>query len=711
MSNASCENLLLPQLPGCFDAQPYDSVQGCYNFWPRDVNNTIEVVACKTEKHRPNLNSTLRSTVLECHGGKWQTGSVTGVDCKAEPKSAWRVVNRQATKRGWWVNELTFYSDNNCRKPFSRTDMAAVFDAGPAGSSSKPPDAFDGNVASFWTAPCVSADAFDVCGCATYEGLGWSRAQQKCVLGVQTNGYSEAECAANIAAGNLTVDSESRRGCPAGAASIGAYFSSPREVGCVRFMQYDAAGFISDAVELQAWSMEGWQNVKRWGQLRGNVWHDLKVAEGCQPVALGYQLWTEVAGVNGPGSEGDRRTVQCIGGYSSAVIRCLRGSWSEIPPLACLAPDVPADEGLSSEEESLLRTATSGTDSMFQLAFFVLGLVLSLITMMVCFHLVRWWCRRSAWLRLVRQGAPVPQDDDDMEFQGIAAGQPQKQQSKEKAGKSGFNVRKAAVPSVVFKKQKERDQQEREQQRQREARPARPKAFPPATRGVGAPPAPPSPADGKRPLGRETWRTDQVLGSPIGSASNAFMNSSASNGFANGSASNGFAAGGSPPIKFGKAMGTPVAPPASAHQFSSPQRSQSQFSSPLRSQSEIARPASGQQFSSPPQPKSRSDMMGPASSRYLEGPNSRSESFPPSSSNSFPQRAQPQTVRSTTPARSASHNFSPPAATPSPARSATEGFGNAVGGTPAAMMREGRGTWRSGTSRKYQTLGDDRYDA
>jgi hypothetical protein len=258
------------------------------------------------------------------------------------------VVTYASTLRGWWIHELKLYSDHACQHEINdRSNQVNLrFGNGPTGNSPDDvlADAFDGNVNSFWRAPCIASDSHDLCGCRTYMGEGWSNELKSCKLGVTTDGHGEKYCAERIAAGEKEPNDIGEHGCPSGLASIGLHLGMPTQVRCMKIMQFSTPAYASAAMGLEAWNPNegGWTKVRTWSGLRGGAWQTLSVREGCVPFEIPGSFMEIRGGQNGDAAHGDKRIVQCIGGSDTVEIECIDGSWSDTGSLNCLEPAAPA---------------------------------------------------------------------------------------------------------------------------------------------------------------------------------------------------------------------------------------------------------------------------------------------------------------------------------------------------------------------------------
>eukprot|EP00928_Gymnodinium_smaydae_P090771 TRINITY_DN744_c6_g1_i2.p1 TRINITY_DN744_c6_g1~~TRINITY_DN744_c6_g1_i2.p1 ORF type:complete len:703 (-),score=107.09 TRINITY_DN744_c6_g1_i2:241-2349(-) len=456
LAATSCATSLLPNLPTCFDMQPSATSSRCYTIRqeveeappagvvvdtaegtvadsaaqtngtgnstnssnvtsaptaPAPAPRLREVVRCAYEKD--NISD---GNVLECKDGVWEAGASTGLGCQAAPQSVWRIVNTETTSRGWWLHAVQFFTDTSCRNLVP--GAAVAFDFGPAGSSS--PDsiaqAFDGNPTSFWRAPCIAGASYDLCGCKAYLGEGWSTTLHRCVNGVRTDGDGEQECAERIQQGLQSPVTSDVQGCPAQTAAIGVQLGSPADIGCVRVMQYDASGFSSGGIALQAWSEQGWIGVKQWKDLRQGAWETLRVHEGCASYRVEPGEWIEVAGYNGAAGHGEARVLRCLsvragGGLSSGasegLVRCINGRWSLVKALSgCEEPELPTQSFFGNTRRS---PALDGEiDPAFGLAFIFLALVFGTLVLCTFLFIMRWYLRRRTWRMLVKHGAAPP---------------------------------------------------------------------------------------------------------------------------------------------------------------------------------------------------------------------------------------------------------------------------------------------------------------
>lgn len=410
VAGGSCLDQVFPPLPTCFDSQPTAGSGSCYEAGSYgNASNPVEAVTCRYNPRSANFSDA--DYVLMCSGGVWQTAHPGRAlpACVAEPNSAWRVVNYAATSRGWWIHELKLYSDHTCRHEISdRSGQVGLrFGSGPTGTSpdDELADGFDGNVNSFWRAPCIASDSHDLCGCKTYMGEGWSNELKQCKQGVTTNGHGEKYCAEKIAAGQKEPIDMGEHGCPAGLASIGVHLVTPIEVRCIRFMQFGTPAYASKAMALEAWNGGAWTKVRTWTGLRSGIWETLRVREGCAPFEIPGSSWVEVNGHNGDAAHGEKRNISCMGGAQMVEVVCSDGRWSDTGTLNCLEPSTPAFA-------SWIHTAgpepERGPHPVMAASLSLGGMVISVVVVIGVLHLVRWWMRRRAWNRLVMYGAPPP---------------------------------------------------------------------------------------------------------------------------------------------------------------------------------------------------------------------------------------------------------------------------------------------------------------
>lgn len=397
-----CHDVALPLMSECFDGQPAGSTQSCYQ--QAELNGT-EVVFCRTEVNENNVDfadSVQEDYVLECRSGAWEHRTHTPGPCHAPANSVWRLVSQESTLRGWWINELKFYSDSLCSHPLSNDDVMLSFAAGPMGAAPDAPHlAFDGNVQSYWEAPCLGTSTFDLCGCRIDLAEGWSSELQRCVAGGLTDGLEETTCAEIASSSGHAASSF---GCPASDVWIGIHLARPTDIGCVRILQFDAAPLATSALSLEAWAGTGWQRVRQWNSVERGRWETLQVRESCPPITQ-LPRWAEVTGHSGAASHGDRVTISCIGGMSSSDVFCEDGRWSDVAPLTCSEPVLPSDfrtpSGSASDvsRESLVRSSEFTLTVGLLVPAFVVALAAFLL------YALRNWARQREWRRLCNQGA------------------------------------------------------------------------------------------------------------------------------------------------------------------------------------------------------------------------------------------------------------------------------------------------------------------
>eukprot|EP00929_Paragymnodinium_shiwhaense_P119337 TRINITY_DN91221_c0_g1_i1.p1 TRINITY_DN91221_c0_g1~~TRINITY_DN91221_c0_g1_i1.p1 ORF type:complete len:725 (+),score=110.98 TRINITY_DN91221_c0_g1_i1:51-2177(+) len=401
-SPSSCATVPMPPLPECFDSQPMEGSSSCYR---RVTVGGVESVVCAYDRGgRPLVN---RTSVLECRNSTWQPGPSTGFECRAAPRSVWRLKAMNPTTRGWWVHEVKFYTDTSCLASIPQHEIKLMYDVGPAGSSVvAAEDAMDGNLENFWRAPCMTSSSVDVCGCRTFMGEGFSNELQTCVPNHKTDGVAIDACVERIAAG-VTDSAEVQQGCPGGAASIGIHLASAKEIQCIRLKQYRSQAFVSNAISLEAWGDGSWSQVKTFSDLQGGVWQALRVRNSCGPYEIAGIKWAQLLESNNVGSHGDVLTIQCIGGTDSTTVTCEDGEWSRMGYLKCNEPVLPSGARTS---VTFSTAYENEGDPLFDGLLVLVAIAFGLVSLLGSCYTFRWYMRRRSWRRLVKYGAPVPEE-------------------------------------------------------------------------------------------------------------------------------------------------------------------------------------------------------------------------------------------------------------------------------------------------------------
>lgn len=388
-ADEACSDAAIPGLSTCFGGQPAMKLPSCYNATrsiaiPYDFGNgdTLSVGCRKVDFDTGSPGS------FKCKDGVWEQ-EVAAPSCLAERLSAWRLRNTEELPHGWWVHDLKFYSDNDCKTQIGLEDILQSFAYGPAVSDTPPMKALDNDRVSVWKAPCVDAAQADLCGCMSQLNEGYSVSSQKCVPGEITSGYAEEICV-NTGV-KKQISNNHVHGCPKGGVTIGVEFRTPQEVGCVAILQdgqkkrnhqkldtklVKATGSFA----LEHWNGRGWEEVRRWTNLNteGNYEY-LPLRDDC----LEYELpedapsWVEVLG--SARGHGAKRTIRCADGEPKQVqVECVEGVWSKMPLLLCDAPSLPLSpppQPTEAPKDSASETGASMALSIFLLMLMALVLI------------------------------------------------------------------------------------------------------------------------------------------------------------------------------------------------------------------------------------------------------------------------------------------------------------------------------------------------
>eukprot|EP00927_Polykrikos_kofoidii_P055480 TRINITY_DN4972_c0_g1_i6.p1 TRINITY_DN4972_c0_g1~~TRINITY_DN4972_c0_g1_i6.p1 ORF type:complete len:793 (+),score=78.86 TRINITY_DN4972_c0_g1_i6:62-2440(+) len=403
-----CGDATVPNLPTCFEWQPSDGGHSCYRF--KENPEGIPIVACAYESNpEVDKNGTIIPwPFFECRNDTWMAGRRGDFECRAAPKSVWRLVAEETTLRGWWVNEVKFYRDSACSKQVPSSQIRLIFDRGPAGTSKREPiTAFDGNMDNFWRAPCIADDSYDLCGCKTYAGEGWSYELGRCMPNTKTNGRGEEACVERMMANDTTIGPpEGVGGCPAGAAFLGVHFDQPVEVGCMRIKQFGSVAFSTKALSLHVLELKGWRAVKSWSKLVPGDWSSLTISTGCEPFDL-VPEWAEVVGKNNPASHGEERTVKCIAGETKITVLCEEGGWSMRGSMLCEEPDMPDNKW---EFQARLEKIHGDRDMLLRVGLGLLGVVFGSLLLIGCLLLLRCCLRTRLWKSFARRTFADPEE-------------------------------------------------------------------------------------------------------------------------------------------------------------------------------------------------------------------------------------------------------------------------------------------------------------
>jgi len=389
--DSSCLGVPLPRaLPGCFDSQPLGSSRSCYRILQDDGGAMVAVCSAFAD----NVSRSMGSAALRCQAGRWVAAAATDglvTPCRAAKYTVWRVTPTAATVRGWWVHELQFFSDTACRRRVPAGVIQLEFSRGPATADpAAPREAFDGNVASHWRAPCLGTESFDLCGCRSDIGWGWALELERCAPDTVTDGHDESACVEGRAGSPTSPLPSLELGCPVDRVSLGVHLTTPVEVGCVRVLQFDAASHSSSSLALEGWDGMHWQELRRWDGVRSGMWETLEVMRSCAAYSLPSDapLWAEVVGPVGPAAHGESRTIQCFGGnpdVDSQIVQCNNGQWTPLGPLRCSTPHMPNSEPMPPAQTE----KNNDMDSVVTIAFAVVGLVLAMLALLGAVRLSR----------------------------------------------------------------------------------------------------------------------------------------------------------------------------------------------------------------------------------------------------------------------------------------------------------------------------------
>eukprot|EP00746_Dinoflagellata_sp_MGD_P167801 gnl/MRDRNA2_/MRDRNA2_98720_c0_seq1.p1 gnl/MRDRNA2_/MRDRNA2_98720_c0~~gnl/MRDRNA2_/MRDRNA2_98720_c0_seq1.p1 ORF type:complete len:689 (+),score=128.47 gnl/MRDRNA2_/MRDRNA2_98720_c0_seq1:267-2069(+) len=318
--------------------------------WNFGIGDTLSV-SCNRVDYDTGTPGSFR-----CINSTWQQ-EVAAPSCLAARQSAWRLKNTEELPHGWWVHDLKFFSDNECKKHIGTNQILQSFAYGPAVSDGPPKEALDNDRVSIWKAPCVDAGQTDLCGCMTQLNEGYSVSSKRCVPGEITSGYAEEVCVNTGVkkqnANNLGANNDAY-GCPNGGVTIGVELRMPQEVACIgilqdgqkkrNYQQLDAKlPKAAGSLALEQWNGHGWEEVRRWTDLNkeGN-WEYLPLRDSCSEYELptSAPAWVEILGTaNGHGA---KRTIRCADGDPKQVqVECIEGAWSKMPLLLCDAPSLP----------------------------------------------------------------------------------------------------------------------------------------------------------------------------------------------------------------------------------------------------------------------------------------------------------------------------------------------------------------------------------
>jgi len=389
----ACSDTNIAGLSACFDGQPPMGTPSCYNVtrsmaipWNFGIGDTLSVSCTRVDY------DTGTPGAYRCLNGTWQQ-EVGSPNCLAARQSAWRLKNTEDLPHGWWVHDLKFFSDNQCKKHIAAEEILQSFAYGPAVSDGPPKEAFDNDRVSIWKAPCVDAMQTDLCGCMTQLNEGYSVSTKRCVPGEITSGYAEEVCVntgVKKLNGNSLGANNDAYGCPRGGVTIGVELRTPQEVGCIgilqdgqkkrNYQQLDAKLIkATGSLALEQWNGHGWEEVRRWMDLNkeGN-WDYLPLRDGCSDYELpsSAPAWVELLGT--ATGHGAKRTIRCADGDPKQVqVECIDGAWSKMPLLLCDAPSLPlAPPPQPTEAPTDTAAETGGT---MALSIFLLLLMAVLI--------------------------------------------------------------------------------------------------------------------------------------------------------------------------------------------------------------------------------------------------------------------------------------------------------------------------------------------
>lgn len=389
---SDCDKTNMPPLLGCFRDQPPLGSHSCYKFG-KDPNGT-SIIECAS----PQVGAQPYDAVERCKSNQWESANINS--CVVGSDTVWRLVLGESTVRGWWVHELQFYQDSLCRKPVAPADVSLYFASGPSGAQNAPPtEAFDGNSANWWRAPCAGSDTFDFCGCRSDLGEGWSHTLQRCMVGSTTDGNAEREC---IASGRAVGANAPTLGCPGGRTALGIHLAAPQKINCVRLHQYSTDALSARSVTLETWSSGSWQAVKTFTGLKGGSSQILQVKNSCPPYQLPNYVsrWTQIRGASTEASDGDERTVECIDGSQQATVICLHGKWTDLPLISCFQPSIPSLASKSSSKKADGSALSPGVEMILWLLGCVFGVAIFLVSV---YTGQRWW-QQHEWKRFLREG-------------------------------------------------------------------------------------------------------------------------------------------------------------------------------------------------------------------------------------------------------------------------------------------------------------------